>query len=395
LILLAVTAALTFAAILPQILATNKYGGVLRPSDAGAYPEVSAGGRYREEDRADVPRVDRALMNFLKGPLAGLGGDWDPGDSHLKLKPRTGLLLLMLVLGIAGFIPLARTSPAARRATLLPLAALIAYLISIPAAPTLFLPSRYQLFPLAITAVVIVPAGIAHLASIVFAKSGNSRTPQVLVLLATVGLFVGLFTAWNVGLDGKPVGPSDLATVGLYPFGEKSDRQSPKSIDQPNRREALVYIQRLSPNVLIAGWPPDLDAVPYLTARSVLVTRETHQAFHRAYADQMRERVRGLIVALYDPDPTVAQTMVEKLGITHLIVSKDLYTNPPPTYFAPFDAEIKEARKKLGDRPPGVMLLRLPRHHVFGDWTILDFAGKAEAPSDWTATSRPSTLPNP
>jgi hypothetical protein len=378
LLVLGVTAILTVAVVVPLIFSSQKYGGILRPSDGTEYPELSAAGRYHGEDRGDGSFSGRAFKNFLEAPLAGIGGDWEPSREGFKLRPRTTCTLILLTLGLAGFGSLLKTSPAARRALLLPLSAIIGYCVSAAMVPLLYLPSRYQLYALAIAAVVIVPAGIAHLASVVFARKGNSRVPQAIALFATAGLFLLFYSAWNLGLDGKPAGPSELASAGLYYFGEKPERNPTKVVNWEDRKQALIYISKLRPDAVIAGWPPDMDSIPYLTNHQVLVSRETHQAFHRAYADEMRRRVRAIIAALYDPNPESLQSLIKTYGVTHLIISDSLYGRAEPVYFAPFDADIRAARQKMGNSTPACRELLRPKRKVFGDWTIIDLTDKPD-----------------
>src|SRR5436305_10333680 len=94
----------------------------------------------------------------------------------------------------AGFTLLCRDSLAARRLLLLAAAAVIANAVSIPLAPYLYLPSRYQLYPLALLMAVVVPAGIAALAVRVWRGAKPDTARAVALAVVCVLFFVG-FTA--------------------------------------------------------------------------------------------------------------------------------------------------------------------------------------------------------
>jgi hypothetical protein len=114
---------------------------------------VSDAGRYQLEDRADQAFTPRALKGFVESPLAGLGGVPDPSArAGLKWNLRHVWLMVLLGLGLAGFALLLKPSPPARRVLLLPAAAALAYVAAVPLSPLLYLPARYQVYPLAIAA---------------------------------------------------------------------------------------------------------------------------------------------------------------------------------------------------------------------------------------------------
>lgn len=358
---LGVAAALTVLVALPALLASSDYGPTLSPAQAGDYPELSAAGRYSGEDRADDAFSLRALKNFVDAPLAGLGGQWDPAHPSLRFKPRQVALLLMALAGIAGYVSLVKASPPGRRVLLLPAAALVAYAVSVPLVPMLYLPSRYQLYPLAIAALVIVPAGLAHLATVVYGMVNQRRT-QAVALAGTVGPYLLVFSAWNLGIGGQPAGVSDLAVAGLE--------------RQVSAADAPLYgaIETLRPRAVLAGWPPDMDNVPYVTGRGVLLTREGHQSFHKRYADLMRQRMDALTRALYGTNPAALVVLREQYRVTHLVASKRLYGPTPPAYFAPFDAALARAREALGQARPTPVSDFVRPAVVFEDeqWLIVD-----------------------
>lgn len=350
-----IAAVLSVAMIVPTIDATNEWGPVLTTASAEEYKELSEG-PYQAEDRSTGAFSLQAMKNFVEAPLAGLGGEWRPGETALNLSGKQVVLMVLTVAGLAGFVMLVKPSPPARRVLLVPAAAVAAYLLSALLAPRLYLPARYQLYPLAVAALVIVPAGIAHLATVLVSRSDQRQT-QALVMACTVGLFVVIFAGYQL----RPkFAMGELATAGL-------------ETTLSDHAEAYRFISSLPPRSIVAGWPSELDGVQYLTSQSALATRDGHQTFHRGYADLMRKRVQATIDALYARDASSMIRLRDELGVTHLVVSQNLYGPNPPTYFAPFGDYVKKAREALGTHAPAART-EADRAAVFADetWIILD-----------------------
>jgi hypothetical protein len=211
----------------------------------------------------------------------------------------------------------------------------------------------------------MVPAGLAHLATVVFTHAAQRRA-QALVLLAAVGPYLLIFSAWRIDPGGPAkVTMSELSSAGLQRQGGDG------------HAAAYAYLAEQIPiGTLVAGWPTDLDDVPYLTGRRALATRETHQAFHRRYAELMRKRVRATIDALYDKDSAALVRLRDEFGVTHVVVSRRLYAAKPPAYFAPFAAHAADARARLGSAEPAA-LREADRAAVVAEegadgWVVLD-----------------------
>jgi hypothetical protein len=381
LIVLAVAAGLTVGMLLPTLLASADYGPLLRPSDVGQYPELSSTGRYHDEDRVDEGFSARAVRNFINAPLAGIGGEWDPSAAAgLTVSPRLVYLLLLAALGLAGFGLLVRTSPPARRLLLLPAAGIAAYLVAVPLVPLLYLPTRYQLYPLALAALIIVPTGLAHLATAVIRHTDQRRT-QALALLAAVGPYVLLFSAWDVVGPGSR-GLSNLSSAGL-------------TRHEDDHAAAYAFLMTLKPqSTLLAGWPEDLSDVPYVTGRSVLLTRDAHHTLHKLYADLTRGRMNRLVGALYGADvkdlvslqsvdgaAVLRALQAADLGstsatVTHLVINPSLLYGPnPPTHPIPsIDATVRASRLALGNKTPAPLQagLKVVFSQPGEDWVVIE-----------------------
>jgi hypothetical protein len=133
-------------------------------------------------------------------------------------------------------------------------------------------------------------------------------------------------------------------------------------------------IESLPADVMIAGWPDPrneravVDNVPYMSARRVLLSGETHQAFHEAYVVEMRVRMRTLIDAYFAADLEPLRALRDRLGVTHLVIDRGHYENPP-TYFRPFDQWTAQAFS-AGRARGFEVRRRIAQAQVFDDGTL-------------------------
>jgi hypothetical protein len=132
---------------------------------------------------------------------------------------------------------------------------------------------------------------------------------------------------------------------------DDSGERTGLTVDVQQDSQVFEFLRRLPDASLIAGWPSDetVDSIPFLTRRSAFVTYETHQAFHQAYLDEMRRRMRALIDAIFATDPAPLVRLRDDWGVTYLIVDLRYYGPSPPTYFKPFDGWIRVAVERGRD----------------------------------------------
>jgi hypothetical protein len=110
------------------------------------------------------------------------------------------------------------------------------------------------------------------------------------------------------------------------------------------------FVRGLPKDVLVAGWPGGvIQNVPYVSRRRAFITHETHQPTHEGYTLEMRRRMGALIDALFSDDQQGLMTLRDAFGVTHLIVDADNFLKPP-SYFAPFDAEVKRTWQRGKER---------------------------------------------
>jgi hypothetical protein len=373
LMLTAATAVLAALLVWPTQHASSVYGSILRPSDAAEYPEVGPGGRYVDEDRAPALFGRADLAEYVRATLSGLGGPGGAGQSLFARPGRKIPLWIFAALGAVGTATLLVRDVRTRRLLLLAAAALLAHVVSIPLSPYFYLPERYLAYPLPVVAAILVPAGIAAL-PLRFARASHSQSARGPTVLAICGAYL-LFLFFTEGRGVKTAG-LDYVVSGheaTYAF---------------LRDKTPVY-------AMVAGWPSEMNDIPYVCERPVLVSRETHQAFHRNFANKMRGRVDAVIGALYAPDRSGLERLRDIFGVNYLIVSSKLYSQSPPHYFAPFDDRAADARRALGDTPADVAR-EINRFAVLkdGDWTLLDL-GMLPVKVDRPKTKPTSILPAP
>lgn len=358
LVLLTVTAGAAILIVLPTHRWASRFGPLLRPADVARYPEIGPGGRYADDDRPHGFRTPATWINYARAPLAGLGGAWEARRGWLDEPMRQIPLYLKAGLGTVGFALLARRDDRARRLLALPAAVVVAHLLSIPLTPHLYLPSRYLTYPLAALAVIIVPAGWATLGERLV-RAGPREAARWVGVFVGCGVFLCVFT----------FGAAKLAGI-------------KHCVTQ--HRKTYAFLTALPPDAVIAGWPTDMDDVPYLTGRSVLISREGHQAFHAKYADEMRRRMGAVIDATYAPaapdatGPSPLARLRDGFGVTHFILNRSRYGEPAladAAYFKPFDERIRAVRASAGGAEAAA-LRAVGEAAVFvdGDWIVLDLS---------------------
>jgi hypothetical protein len=118
-----------------------------------------------------------------------------------------------------------------------------------------------------------------------------------------------------------------------------------------------------------------MDDLPLLARRTAFLTKQTHMPYHSGMTLLLRERMRALIAAYFAPDDGPLLRLRKQFGVTHLIVEWAHFSGAPPSYFRPFDKDIRRAVRNLRGRKPSV-LAAAERASVYRDSTyaLLDLA---------------------
>ncbi|HYN42326.1 MAG TPA: hypothetical protein VE129_11150 [Thermoanaerobaculia bacterium] len=317
-LLLAITALLSVALLLPFMLGQRSYGHPIRPADVAAYPEAGPDGRYRGPDRPPFPPLWRAAYRALDSGLRPGGRPFLPPPLHGCGR---ALRAIALALSACGLILLARSSSGARRLLLLPAASLLLYLAAAALSPRLFTPDRYVAYSLVLLPAIAIPVAAVQLAR----RTSHRSLPVALCVVALLLL-----------------GGTGSSSAGL-------------SVDARDDAPLFDHLARMPGLKLLAGWPSGpTNSVPYLSRKPALVTFEMHAAFHVGALEVMRGRMQALIDATFATSPKPLIRLRDSFGVTHLLVDRRHLHGDPPRYFAPFDGWVLTAREQMRGRMPEV-----------------------------------------
>jgi hypothetical protein len=168
--------------------------------------------------------------------------------------------------------------------------------------------------------------------------------PILLVLLIpAAGAAIGArLSGRRFAAFGEAAGVIVMAAIVLLPFGGRGSTDAGLNTDAESQRPLYDFLRGLPKDVLIAGWPTDVDNVPYVSRRQVFISYELHQVLHQGYADEMRRRMRALIDAYFATDQSALVRLRDEFGVTHLIFQQSRLEEPP-TYFRPFSVWARKA----------------------------------------------------
>ncbi len=324
---LAVTGSLIVLVHLPVAISTRSFGSQLGKKDWAAYPEAGPGGRTEIHAQKDLlailPQhvregIGAGLFN-TKAAYFRIAGQW---ISRWILRT-SALWWMAAILLLLSFWKGKDRAAIWRLAGILP-ASLVAYLAARRLYPLLFEPDRHLVYPLAcISAILLVTAARAiglgleqwlkrHSTPKAASRAGMSVSGAILIALF-------------------------LAMGGTIPRTNGLTRLTPESM------EWISFASTLPENSLIAGYPQALNAVPLLAHRRVLLNYETLLPYHRNYVDRTRERMQDTIAATYATNTAPLLALREKYGVTHLVLSRRQYDDPPPAIHPPYQAWIAGA----------------------------------------------------
>ena len=385
---LSIVAGVAVALLLPTVVTSAKYAPMLTIDDVAEYPEVGPGGRYVSNSRAPYASFFRSASKAVKRGFIGVGRPWAEAVSNWVRadKPRRGwsnrqlaILNLVVTFTVIGWMFFAATSSAPRRVLMLGLAAFIGYSIARWVAPYLYLPTRYTNYAIPLLAVLMASTSVAGFLS-VRGKRGwkSSRLGAFLARakewVASRG-HLGAVLAERVGTKAAFRAGAALVFLlfVLIMIGGRGSNWEGLGIDA--RNEPLYdAVGELPVDAVIAGWPHTaIENVPYASRRAALVTFETHQVFHRQYADVMRERMRALIDATLATSLDPILRLRDEHGVTHMLVYLPHRRGERLKYFKPFDQWVAEAQRRRAGKPLSLQDL-VDNHAVYrdGKYAIID-----------------------
>ena len=295
--------------VAPNFLALRPYGAGIAPRDYVEFPEAAPGGRLGGADRSDFRMSPvSCVAEYAPDAFVHSNSPWRRALGLPRLANSARVFLwLEVVLAVVALPALARNA-AGRRLIVLTAAVGAAYGISLAATPALFMPERHVAYAVPVLAVLWLAAAATALPRL-GKKCGG-------------GCALGLVALSLLFLGGTP--KPEQATVAVHDG------------------RLYEFLAGLSAESFIAGWPNWMSPVPFLCGRDVLVSYETHLPYHRAYAEEMRRRMRDLVAAYFAQDAAALRDLRERHGVTHLVVDIG-HLQRAPVYFHPFVAEIRQA----------------------------------------------------
>ena len=320
---IAIAGIVSLAIVTPMLLAMRPYGKMITAETVADFPEANAGGRLEANDRmqSKVP-LGSALGRVIALTYSNEGEPWSPS---LRVQPGDNSIVpLIAVLGYFTAL-LGWMNPLVRRILIQAGSIAVAYTIARHFAPHLYIPERYA------------SIGWPALLLLIPALSAASLEACLKRVVPKYGF------EWSIASRGA------LLVVTFFVVLVHGGRINPMGGLQPHDGIPLDVIQRLPPQSQLAGWPTAMDAIPYVTARSVFLSEAAHLPYHENYTRAMRDRMIAITAAWTMADVAAVRDLRDRSGVTHLIVDRRHLALPPPGYFAPFKPWIRLAR---GDRPP-------------------------------------------
>ncbi|MGC4069517.1 MAG: hypothetical protein QM784_33655 [Polyangiaceae bacterium] len=324
-----ITAVGSVSVLLPQSFASRKYGGLISVARLLEFPEIGPMGRYIPEDRAPFAPLFSAWRDATHSTFFGSAPPVSAFVRSLAFRwsalDENALTELLVLAALVHWAVMLRRNPPHRRLLILPLVVGSAYWVASRHAPFFFLPQRYLVYTTPVLCVLVVSSAVGGLARH-FPQRFRGGGMLVSGILSMALLLVAMGR-------GSPA-------AGLHTH---------LSVQDPVQRA----IGRLPKDVLVAAWPTGItNDIPYVTRRAVLVSYETHQAFHVEYALTMRRRVRALIEAFSATTPEPLLRLHRDFGVTHVVFQDEFIAPNRPRYFRPFDKDIERARTQLGAKTP-------------------------------------------
>ena len=278
-------------ALLPYALDASPYGPVITAAEARLLPEFAPTGRARFW-------LDNPWQFWLSGNRSGLFPTFKP--------PIFGLgLLLPLLLYLPRRFPIARyITPNLVILGQITVAALALFGAAHLLLFRLHLPSRYTAYTLRYV--------------LVFAAA------LVLMLLVEGGL---RWLQLAPGLARRVLVWGGLAlTSSLLLFYPLYAEDFPNAGYEQGRATALYAFLLAQPQqTLVASLLKEADNIPTFAQRSVLVAPEYAIPYHKAYANQFRQRAQDLIQAQYARDAGALRQVVQTYGIDFWLVDQESF----------------------------------------------------------------------
>lgn len=304
-VLLAIAGILTFAAALPQMIASSEYGRRLITADIPMYPEIGFEGLFASLDSLPYAFLWRdtgflmgnILATKLQHPISFIAGYFfiffvigNSFKAVYKQNPKITAVIVLMVTGV--------------------LTHTIAYLFS----PYFYIAARYLQFTFPLFIILITPIATEKL----IGKYIKNRK-----------YLCGIITA---------------IIFAIYSIGGSNALTAQLQIEKESRFKIYNFLESTPKDSVIAGWPIGItNNIPLFAHRNVLLSGATHFVFNKDYVDEMRVRTYAIINAYFATSTEPLIHLRESLGVTYFIVERDYFTcGKKMEYAQPFNTEIEK-----------------------------------------------------
>lgn len=352
LFILIAVAILSISFVMPNISNLAKYGEKITRNMRAEYPEAGPQGRTYIKDVGPFPSVISKIPEIVQVSFSG------NGIFAIDNKVKNLLLLFTGLMSLIGWISLIKERSKACALIIFFISACLAYEIARFA--HLYIPRRsLKVIPFIIHISLVF--GFIEFLKVMFKKisfSENSNFMKTTVFLSAI-------TMTFLFIDTKIPG-SEL-------YSEKRNA------------EFFNYLKNQLPQkALVAGWPSEVDAIPLLSKKRILVGKETFLPMRTHYILEMRRRTSALIDAYLSDDIESIKRLRDDFGVTHFIVhwkyfqpiQQDRDGQPlfiSPTLFEPYQTQIYRLFFRVHPYDRAIFKLRKDIESIqIGDISIID-----------------------
>lgn len=284
-------------------------GSQITPQEAREMPEFKDGGRseFFQDD----------LLGFLLFGRSGIG----------VVRILGFLIILLFMVALGGW----QSLRVPRVAVDLICTSLLLFALAHMVLFKLHLPSRYTIYTLPLALILIIGATTGP-----FWQALRGRKQMGLLMRSGLSEHKGV--RWALL----------FVAMGLYGYIQGHFivmRDSQVVTVDPVEMRLLAFLRALPKDTLIAGHPWDVNNVPLVSKRKVLVNHELSLPYHTGYYQKIRERLFDVFKAYYSNSWSDVEALVEKYGVNVLVINKDRFSDDflqRRIYFEPFDSFVRE-----------------------------------------------------
>ena len=135
-------------------------------------------------------------------------------------------------------------------------------------------------------------------------------------------------------------------------------------INTEHMRDEWKALQKLPSGSLLAGWPTDLDNIPILSHKEVLVNFEHAYPLYKRHYTQVSERMNDNLRLIFATNAAAARIVVKKYGLTHAFLNRTTLSHDgrTPGIFAPFNN--KASAMRHGSPPTAFLFNHVPEEYI-------------------------------